>query len=73
MSSSRPEPAPRAQSVPGPGGSAGGSGGGARPDPTPLIHDADDLLGGNNLALIVLGAQTYRLRLTRQGKLILNK
>jgi hemin uptake protein HemP len=31
------------------------------------------LLGGGKVALIVLGDQTYRLRLTRTGKLILNK
>lgn len=39
----------------------------------PPVHDAADLLGQGQLALIVLGHETYRLRLTRNGKLILNK
>ncbi|MFN7002419.1 MAG: hemin uptake protein HemP [Roseinatronobacter sp.] len=39
----------------------------------PPVHDAADLLGQVHLALIVLGRETYRLRLTRNGKLILNK
>lgn len=40
---------------------------------SPLVHDATDLLGQGHIALIMLGTATYRLRLTRQGKLILNK
>lgn len=39
----------------------------------PPVHDAADLLGQGQVALIVLGGETYRLRLTRNGKLILNK
>ncbi|MCC5966017.1 MAG: hemin uptake protein HemP [Natronohydrobacter sp.] len=39
----------------------------------PPVHDAADLLGQGQVALIVLGRETYRLRLTRNGKLILNK
>jgi hemin uptake protein HemP len=42
-------------------------------DPAPLVHDAVGLLGGGKVALIVLGDQTYQLRLTRAGKLILTK
>ena len=40
--------------------------------PTP-VHFAEDLTAGNNLAHIVLGNQTYTLRITRAGKLILTK
>ncbi|MFN6977164.1 MAG: hemin uptake protein HemP [Gemmobacter sp.] len=46
---------------------------GTRDRSEPPIYDAADLLSGSNIAVIRLGAQTYRLRLTRQGKLILNK
>lgn len=42
-------------------------------EPAFPVHNASDLLGGGSVALIVLGTQTYRLRLTRHGKLILNK
>lgn len=38
----------------------------------PPVHLADNLLGGGNMALIVAGTQTCRLRLSRQGRLILN-
>ena len=43
-----------------------------RSEPVP-VHDAADLLAGSNVAMIRLGAMTYTLRLTRQGKLILTK
>lgn len=47
------------------------SAGGVRLDlPT---HDAVQLTAGGNVAPIVLGLQTYTLRITRQGKLILTK
>ncbi|WP_322890341.1 MULTISPECIES: hemin uptake protein HemP [unclassified Yoonia] len=36
-------------------------------------HDASNLTEGGNQALIVLGDQTYTLRITRAGKLILTK
>jgi len=36
-------------------------------------HDARRLTGGGNLAQIDLDGQTYTLRITRQGKLILTK
>jgi hemin uptake protein HemP len=36
-------------------------------------HDARDLTEGGNLAYIVLDGQTYTLRITRAGKLILTK
>lgn len=39
----------------------------------PRSHRAEDLLGGASTAWICLGAQTYILRLTRAGKLILTK
>lgn len=48
-----------------------------RPGSTPLRstpeHDAVELTGGGNLAFICLNEQTYTLRITRQGKLILTK
>ncbi len=69
MSSPRPEPESFAPSrFP-----DGRSSGGPKPDRSTPVHDAADLLGGGDIALIVLGEQTYRLRLTRAGKLILNK
>ena len=37
------------------------------------VHDATTLLDGGDIAHIVLGTQTYTLRLTRAGKLILTK
>jgi hemin uptake protein HemP len=41
---------------------------------TPVpVHDATDLTAGGILAHIRLDAQTYTLRITRQGKLILTK
>lgn len=43
-----------------------------RSGPVP-VHDAADLLAGSKVAMIRLGAMTYTLRLTRQGKLILTK
>ncbi|SIS56094.1 hemin uptake protein HemP [Phaeovulum vinaykumarii] len=36
-------------------------------------HDATDLTQGGNLANITLNGQTYTLRITRAGKLILTK
>jgi len=37
------------------------------------VHLAEKLTSGGNLAHIVLEGQTYTLRITRQGKLILTK
>jgi hemin uptake protein HemP len=37
------------------------------------IHDAQALCGAEGLAHILLGDQTYTLRITRAGKLILTK
>lgn len=39
----------------------------------PVTHAAEDLLAGGTQARIALGDQTYTLRLTRAGKLILTK
>lgn len=39
----------------------------------PPLHDARDLTQGGAQALIRLDDQTYTLRITRQGKLILTK
>lgn len=36
-------------------------------------HDAQILTKGGNTALILLNGQTYTLRITRAGKLILTK
>jgi len=36
-------------------------------------HDARDLTEGGNVAYIILDGQTYTLRITRAGKLILTK
>lgn len=47
-----------------------------KPDrlPTPpAVIDGDALLGGRSEVQIRLGDTVYRLRKTRQGKLILNK
>ncbi|MEO0484338.1 MAG: hemin uptake protein HemP [Pseudomonadota bacterium] len=41
-------------------------------DDTPT-YDAEALTGTDGLARIVLGSQTYTLRITRSGKLILTK
>jgi hemin uptake protein HemP len=41
-------------------------------DMTP-VHDATSLTSGGNTARIVLHGQTYTLRITRAGKLILTK
>jgi hemin uptake protein HemP len=43
------------------------------PADRPLVHDAEALLGGRDTALIRLRGQTYVLRLTKAGKLILTK
>ncbi len=44
------------------------------PAPAPIpLHDAADLTAGGPLAHIRLDGQTYTLRITRQGKLILTK
>jgi hemin uptake protein HemP len=69
LSAPRPEPKPDASSCCEPPRSRRVEGS----DPAPLVHDAVRLLGGGRVALIVLGDQTYQLRLTRAGKLILNK
>ena len=42
-------------------------------DEQPRIWKSDDLLGGDTEALILHHGQTYRLRRTKQGKLILYK
>ncbi|MGR3491568.1 MAG: hemin uptake protein HemP [Shimia sp.] len=42
-------------------------------DATPAPIDADDILRGETTARIALGDQVYVLRLTKSGKLILNK
>lgn len=39
----------------------------------PPVHDALDLTKGGDLAVIRLGDQSYTLRVTRAGKLILTK
>ena len=39
----------------------------------PSAWTSDELLQGQHEVLIRHGAETYRLRLTRQGKLILHK
>ncbi|WP_368185916.1 hemin uptake protein HemP [Aestuariibius sp. HNIBRBA575] len=45
-----------------------------QPAPTSLpTYAAEDLTKGAGLAQIVLGSQTYTLRITRAGKLILTK
>ena len=36
-------------------------------------HDAQELLGSNSFAKIVLGQQIYLLKITKQNKLILTK
>ncbi len=41
--------------------------------PTPPVHDVYALTRGGNLAEIVLDGNTYQLRITRAGKLILTK
>nr|WP_202909525.1 hemin uptake protein HemP [Alkalilacustris brevis] len=47
---------------------------GTHPQPDPLpTHDARALTGGGVQARIVLDGQTYNLRITRAGKLILTK
>lgn len=43
------------------------------PSERPALHVAEDLLAGGKEARIALGDQTYTLRLTRAGKLILTK
>ncbi|MFK8017960.1 MAG: hemin uptake protein HemP [Gammaproteobacteria bacterium] len=44
-----------------------------RPAPTPSTIDASALLGNANEVIIEYRGQRYRLRATRQGKLILTK
>jgi hemin uptake protein HemP len=41
-------------------------------EPVPL-HRAEDLMDGGQIAKILLSGQTYVLRITRAGKLILTK
>ncbi|WP_420863061.1 hemin uptake protein HemP [Algirhabdus cladophorae] len=43
------------------------------PTPTVPVYSARDLTEGGDLAQIMLGDQTYTLRITRAGKLILTK
>lgn len=46
----------------------------ARPvEPELPVYDAEALTQGEGRALILLNGQTYVLRITRQGKLILTK
>lgn len=44
-----------------------------RAAPTLPTYSARDLTQGGEMAYIVLGDQTYNLRITRAGKLILTK
>ena len=37
------------------------------------VHRAEELTGGTGQAVITLGDQVYRLRITKAGKLILTK
>ena len=46
---------------------------GAAPQPAIPTYLADDLTQGGDLAMICLNGQTYILRITRAGKLILTK
>ncbi|WP_235000761.1 hemin uptake protein HemP [Pseudooctadecabacter jejudonensis] len=41
--------------------------------PRPPAYRAEDLVKGGDTAQIILGTQTYTLRITRAGKLILTK
>ncbi|MBP1806108.1 hemin uptake protein HemP [Rubellimicrobium aerolatum] len=41
--------------------------------PSDPVHDARDLVGPSGLGQIRLDGQTYTLRITRAGKLILTK
>lgn len=41
--------------------------------PADPVHDARDLTGPGGVARIVLDGQSYTLRITRAGKLILTK
>ncbi|TNC52451.1 hemin uptake protein HemP [Rubellimicrobium rubrum] len=41
--------------------------------PADPVHDARDLVGPTGVGQIVLDGQTYTLRITRAGKLILTK
>jgi hemin uptake protein HemP len=47
------------------------------PDPTlkaaAACHDARELTAGGHIAHVILDGQTYTLRITRAGKLILTK
>jgi hemin uptake protein HemP len=45
----------------------------AAPLPPGPVHDARDLTGPDGQARITLDGQTYTLRITRAGKLILTK
>lgn len=44
-----------------------------KPRPVPRIINSADILGGDREVVIQHGTEQYRLRLTRAGKLILNK
>lgn len=66
------EPIPPSCDTPAEGPSAAAPGGGPSPS-APRRIESTELLAGANEVLIAHGAETYRLRLTRSGKLILHK
>jgi hemin uptake protein HemP len=45
----------------------------ASPAGKPLVWKSSDILQGSEMVLIEHVGETYQLRVTRQGKLILNK
>lgn len=50
-----------------------GRAGDTRPDNSPIVIDAGELFAGRREVGIRHAGQVYRLRITRNGKLILNK
>lgn len=44
-----------------------------KPSPPPLIHDSSQLFGAGREVIIRHAGEFYRLRVTRQNKLILTK
>lgn len=65
---------PRAAATPSAGGGpAPGAGATSTAAPQPPIWPSRTLLGEGSLAYITHQGETYRLQLTRQGKLILTK
>lgn len=71
-------PPPPDESIPPPLETSAGRPMAARPDGSPSPSaprriESTELLAGANELLIAHGAETYRLRLTRSGKLILHK